>query len=119
MTFALRPRTIVNETAIHGSIKRREVRANATWNYALDASTFVFSGNEVPSPPFSDAATPAVAVAARARVAAAWTTAGGARGVAFPPASPLDAPGPDATVELVPFGATNLRISVFPQLVSD
>lgn len=118
LTLALRPETAVNETNIYGTIKRREVmlEEDATWNYALDVASFEVSLHDVPSPPFAADLPPAVSVTARARVVDAWTTAGGARGVAFPPASPLDAPGPDVDVTLVPYGATNLRISVFPQL---
>jgi hypothetical protein len=35
-----------------------------------------------------------------------------------PPLSPLESDAPLETIELVPFGATNVRISVFPELKS-
>ena len=45
-----------------------------------------------------------------------WTAAGGARGVCPLPHSPLSSTAPIETLELVPYGSTNIRISVFPQL---
>ena len=46
----------------------------------------------------------------------AWTTAGGARGIQPLPRSPLSSAEPLEDLVLVPYGATNIRISVFPQL---
>ena len=120
LAFALRFDTAVNETDIHGRLKRREVEAaeGAAWNYALLAASLAFDGaaGPVPSPPFAADAPPAVAVTAEARRVDKWTAAGGARGVAPPPKSPLAGDGPRVNVTLVPYGSTNLRIAVFPQL---
>ena len=69
--------------------------------------------------PFAADEPPAVAIAAKAKVAKTWTSAGGARGVASPPKSPLALDGPLVDVVLVPFGSTNVRIAVFPQLAED
>ena len=126
LLFALRPKSVVIQRVIQGStdprIKSREVTLapNATWNYALLPSSLTFlGGGAVPSPPFDTGAAPAVKITARARRRVpGWTNGPGARGVAALPASPLHSSEPEETIELVPYGATNIRISVFPQLVS-
>ena len=100
-------------------IPAAQVAATEAWNYALLRSSLTFdapSDRALGAVPFN-AETPAVVrVLAKGRLVPAWTSAGGARGVAPPPASPLESDAPLVDLELVPFGATNVRIAVFPQL---
>ena len=124
LVYALRPASTVKSSLYPGStdpnirVHDVQVHPNATWNYALLPSSLRFvGGGEVPSPfPFDADKAPAVKVVAQARMVSSWHNGGGARGVAPPPRSPLHSSAPLETIELVPYGATNIRISVFPQL---
>ena len=125
LLFALRPNSTVNESAVPGAppgspIRARAVRVatDAPWNYALLRSSLRFERRaEVPAVPFSSTAPPPVRVVAQARRVPEWKVGPGARGVAPVPKSPLESSALLEDIELVPFGATNIRISVFPTLV--
>ena len=65
--------------------------------------------------PFDADAPPPVRVRARGRVVDAWGPAGGSRPPP-PPDSPVRSDSPLEELVLVPFGATNLRVAVFPVL---
>lgn len=122
LTFALRPANTVNATSIKAAplgFQDYAVAATGDWNYALLESSLKFeSSGPVPAGvPFSDTAPPPVRVKAQARKVPEWKFHGGARGVAPVPKSPLESSEPLVDVELVPFGSTNVRISVFPQLI--
>jgi len=76
---------------------------------------FVASGGAIPSVPFSTTGTLPTTITAQARN----LNYGGAKvwdNVATPPHSPIASSAPLETITLVPFGATNVRVSVFPQL---
>ncbi len=96
-----------------------EVRATTPWNYALcvdpnDGTPRVrFERGRVGDLPFSPEGAP-VRATAQARRVAGWTLHGGST-----TALPVDAP--DASeeveeVELIPYGATNLRIGELPTI---
>jgi hypothetical protein len=123
LLYALRPASVVVEAPVKGApngsaVKARAVRTSTdAWNYALLPSSLRFeSRGVVPDPPFSASAPPAGRVLAQARRVPGWTSTSGARGVRPVPRSPLYSAEPLEEVELVPFGSTNVRISVFPTL---
>ena len=127
LLYALRPASNVTEVAISGApegggIKQRNVVATGAWNYALlvDSLEFHDDGDAVPVPamPFDTEAPSPVRFTAKARRVPSWKTAGGARGTGAVPKSPLNSSEPLEQIELVPYGSTNVRISVFPTLVS-
>ena len=70
----------------------------------------------MPAVPFSSTARPPTRMLAKARRVPEWKAVGGARGVGPVPRSPLRSTQPEEEIELVPFGSTNVRISVFPTL---
>ena len=70
----------------------------------------------IPNIPFDADAAPPVIIRAKARRVPAWQTAGGARGIAALPKSPLSSTEPLEDIVLVPYGATNIRVAVMPQL---
>ena len=82
------------------------------WSYGIlvDSLEFV-GGGVIPAVPWSSTAPSAVKVIAKARnlnyfssgAGAVWTEVG------RPPASPLSSEAPLVSIELVPFGATNIR----------
>lgn len=125
LLYALRPSSSVNESAVPGAPPGSPIRARAvkvdtdSWNYALLPSSLRFESgaHPVPAVPFSSTASPPTRVLAKARRVPEWTSAGGARGVGPVPRSPLSSAEPLEDIELVPFGSTNVRISVFPTLV--
>ena len=94
------------------------IAPNASWNYGLliDSLTFEQTGEAVPALPFDTHAAPPVQIRVQGQTIPGWTTAGGARGIAQLPASPLSSPSAVEDLVLVPYGSTNIRISVFPQL---
>ena len=124
LLYALRPASTVNSSIYKGStdprIKVHDVKIvpDTPWNYGILPSSLTFvGGGAIPSPlPFDADAAPAVKIVAQARRVPGWTAGSGARGVASLPASPLHSSEPLETIELVPYGSTNIRISVFPQL---
>ena len=95
------------------------VAADGAWNYALLESSLSFeAGGPIPELPFSTTEPAPLRVRAKARKVPEWKFHGGARGVAAVPASPLASKEPLEDLVLVPFGSTNVRISVFPQLTN-
>jgi hypothetical protein len=84
---------------------------------SADALTFV-ARDELPPVPFSPEGAP-VFFEAPARALPAWTVENGA--AAPPPQSPVPASsaGPPRTVRLIPYGATQLRITEFPQILPE
>ena len=127
LTFALRPKEHVESDPINGSAvcATHKVSAASAWNYALvlpdptrpERSLSASFNGPVPSPlPFSTTAASAIRVRAKARRVPQWTGQG--RAPHPPPPSPVTTSEPLEEVELVPFGATNVRISVFPRVDS-
>lgn len=144
LTYALRPNESVKESVIgciggqpdgrYGwncsdlpggaqpqfpAIKSRDVSLAATganWSYGLLRSSFEFvaGGADALTPiPFAVDVPPPCKITVKGRFLRNWTNA------AVPPPGPLDfQEAPLETLELVPFGATNIRISVFPELVA-
>ena len=124
LLYALRPPSVVNESVAPdapagSSIRARAVRvATEAWNFGLLTSSLRFERlGTVPDVPFSSTASPPGRVTAMARRVPQWVRGKGARGVAAVPRSPLKSDQPLEAIELVPFGSTNVRISVFPTLV--
>lgn len=117
LTFALRPTEKVTATLINGTIMERDVSILSPWNYAIDLNSLDFTCNGiVPKVPFSTTEEPPVKILVQGRRVPKWTAGSGARGVAVPPDSPVTSAEPLESLELVPFGSTNVRISVFPVL---
>jgi len=128
LTYSLRPNSTVTTTLINASfptIKTRSVAVttdpgtNGNWSYGILPATakFIQSGVGVPAIPFSVTDPSPVMITVQARNlnfgsdgAQVWTDSGN------PPHSPLTSDAPLETIELVPFGSTNVRISVFPEL---
>jgi hypothetical protein len=94
------------------------IAPNASWNYAIDVSSLTFEtvSTAIPKIPFAVDLPAPVQIRAKARRVQAWTTAGGARGIQPLPHSPLSSTEPLEDIVLVPRGATNIRVTVFPQL---
>ena len=92
------------------------------WNYALDldaGTTFVAKPSAGWSFDFAfDEGEYPFAVDVTGRQAAGWGYWRGSNITAPPPASPVDRAtcGAATKLRLVPFGSTNIRISVFPHL---
>ena len=63
--------------------------------------------------PFSPEGAPVV-VTATARKVAGWELLNGSAGPQ--PESPVTSDAPDETIRLIPYGATNLRMTVFPEI---
>jgi hypothetical protein len=134
LTFAIRPASTTNATVVNKAfpqIQARKVKAatNAAWNYGLllDSLSVKWTNATMSSIPFctgndglaSDGSCQSpITIVGKGRRVPGWKTTGGARGVAAPPDSPLDSTEPLEDIVLVPYGSTNIRISVFPQLRS-
>ena len=109
------------------AIKQRDVQvatapgSGGNWSFAILPATakFVETGAPVPAVPFSATAVPPVMITVQARNLNAGS--GGSKvwgDPSVPPHSPLASDAALETIELVPFGSTNIRISVFPELES-
>ena len=112
------------------AIKSRDVQvatepgSGGNWSYGIlpHTATFVTVGTGTPPAgyPFSVDAPPAVAIKIKARnlnwnksrANLGWSDPG------CPPHSPLASDAPLEEITLVPFGSTNIRISVFPELIA-
>jgi hypothetical protein len=97
------------------------ISTNDTWNYALDLTTPPMFVQNVSSKwslafPFDDSGQYPFAIDVEAREAKAWGNWRGSEITAPPPRSPVGASacGPPVKLRLVPFGSTNIRVSVFP-----
>jgi len=93
------------------------IKATTPWNYALEinrsnpASSFKFVQGTLGPLPFSPAGAP-VSLNTTAKILDSWVITNNA--AAIPPMSPVTSSHPSQEVELIPFGATNLRVAEFP-----
>jgi thiol-disulfide isomerase/thioredoxin len=98
-----------------------EVQPTTPWNYALYlnqadlSSSFQVVTRPMPANPFIQATTP-VTLQATGRAVPGWGLKPGVVLAQEVPPSPVQAPGPDVSLTLVPFGAETLRITEFPVL---
>lgn len=131
LLYALRPPCDVEEQpapdARFPRIKGRKVRVaeNASWAYALQLSSLEVvpprspsAAEDIPPVPFDADAQPPVSLKVRGRLVPSWSSgaSGGGTGAPLLPKSPINSSAPLEDLRLVPYGATNVRISVFPQL---
>jgi hypothetical protein len=110
-----------------------EISTNDTWNFALvlpdSSNARVKPPTFDPAPssawtssfPFDDSGEYPFSIKVQARTLAAWGYWKGSKITAVPPASPVKCSGSadcgDITeLQLVPFGSTNIRLTVFPWL---
>lgn len=119
ITYALRPLQNVTTIPINGSkvCATHQVEAASPWNYALRLDSLEFertAAAPLSSPvPFDPDVEAPLRIKAKAKRLPSWTGQG--RSPDPPPASPVPDPGTEEEdIVLVPFGATNIRISVFP-----
>eukprot|EP01052_Picozoa_sp_SAG31_P003071 SAG31_NODE_114_length_24318_cov_16.787481_17_plen_600_part_00 len=122
LLFALRPSStddgskLIHQQDGFPPIKHHTITIapNATWNYGIYTNSLTFDGTAAPIPsiPFSATERSPVIIRAKARRVLAWGTAGGARGIQPLPHSPLSSSEPEEDIELVPYGSTNIRVSV-------
>jgi len=93
------------------------IQATTPWNYALvidpanPSSSFSFVQGTIGPLPFSADGAP-VSLNAKAKILDSWVVTENA--AAVPPMSPVTSPHPIETIQLIPFGATPLRIVEFP-----
>ena len=129
LVFALHPAETREVVRVDNSTPARRGLANdyristrATWNYALNLSADISfveqsSAHWMPSYAFDDSGEYPFYVRASGCRLPAWTTWNGTNITEAPPPSPIDAgscAGAADPLRLVPFGATNIRIAVFP-----
>lgn len=99
-----------------------EIGTNDTWNYGILPEDFTFVNKSSAewnfSYPFVDNGEYPFYITAKGRSIASWGYWSGSQITDVPPASPVDCTeascGEEAELRLVPFGLTNIRISVFP-----
>ncbi|HEX4404528.1 MAG TPA: thioredoxin domain-containing protein [Polyangia bacterium] len=100
-----------------------EASPTTPWNYALRvdatnaAASFKVVTRPMPDNPFVQATTP-VTLQATGRLVPGWGLRTDAVLAQEVPPSPVQAPGPDAALTLVPFGAETLRITELPVLAA-
>ena len=87
------------------------------WNYAICTDKVTFENRPIANPPFSKNNPPSVAFL-KARSVKGWTIENGNTGD-IPFLSDKSDLGEEQTVELIPYGCTNLRITEFPALEKD
>jgi uncharacterized protein len=94
-----------------------EVHPTTAWNYALAidpekvAAAVTVTEKPLGPIPFSPQGAP-VEMRVPGRRLEGWTMVDGSADA--PPKSPVEAPGPDETLTLVPYGSAKLRITAFP-----
>lgn len=129
LVFSLHPEEIATITETYNNdLPNRpravdyEIKTNETWAFALDLSappTFNTTSSAAWSTqiPFSTSEFP-FSISVAARQIPSWGYWEGSKITDTPPASPVDcttgACGQSTILRLVPFGGTNIRISVFP-----
>ena len=93
----------------HMSRHQVTIVPNTSWNFGLllDSLAFEETGQPVPTLPFDAIAPPPVRITAKGQVIPGWTTAGGARGIAALPQSPLSSTSPVEDLVLVPYVEAN------------
>ncbi len=100
-------------------IRFSQFRGQDNWNFALDVAKeprFVLrpSANWSTRFAFDDSGQYPFAIEVMAHEATDWGYWRGSNITAPPPVSPAASSGPATKLQLVPFGSTNIRISVFP-----
>lgn len=99
-----------------------EIYPTTHWNYALDVNvsdpdaSITFTNGSVASMPFSPEGAP-VFGSVSGRLVPGWEISHNAAGPV--PESPVESTEPRKELNLVPFGATNLRIAEFPVLAAE
>merc|ERR1712034_167737 len=124
--FALHPRENRTVVKTFPSVPARphavdyQISTNDPWNYAIaidKGARFVSvrSPHWSPSFPFDDSGEFPFSVTVSGRRASSWGYWSGSKITEPPPASPIDIEmcGVEEELQLVPFGSTNIRISVF------
>jgi len=97
------------------------IQATTPWNYALvlntqnPSSSFSFTQGTVGPLPYSPDGAP-VSLNTNAKILDGWVVTENA--AAVPPKSPVTSSNPTEKIQLIPFGATPLRITEFPYINS-
>ena len=101
--------------------KEYQVLPKSNWNYALDIDpdkvekSISVHKSEIPENPFLQSSTP-VTLTVKAKKADDWHLALHGLTACDPPYSPIVSSHPTEEIELVPFGAENIRVTCFPVL---